>query len=31
MELDYSLYPDREVPVDLDDDERAEHVERLCR
>jgi len=31
MELDYSLYPDREIPTDLTDAERAEYVERLCR
>jgi hypothetical protein len=31
VELDYSLYPDREIPTDLTDAERAEYVERLCR
>ena len=31
MELDYSLYPDREIPIDLTDAERARYVERLCR
>jgi hypothetical protein len=31
MELNYSLYPDREIPTDLTDAERAEYVERLCR
>ena len=31
MELDYSLYPDREIPTYLTDAERAEYVERLCR
>ena len=27
MELDYSLYPDREIPTDLTDAERAEYVD----
>ncbi len=31
MDVDFSLYPDREPPWEWDDAERAEYVERLCR
>ena len=31
MEFDFSLYPDREPPIEWNDVERAEYVERLCR
>jgi hypothetical protein len=31
LEFDLSLYPDREPPIEWNDAERAEYVERLCR
>ncbi|HEY0789721.1 MAG TPA: hypothetical protein VGD78_01535 [Chthoniobacterales bacterium] len=31
MDLDYSLFPDREPPTHWTDAERAQYLERLCR